>query len=107
MIIFSHTECLMKVPLDMVYETIYTFIQTERCKWDLGCLKFDRDPIYDIEGSSQGEGVSFSVDWSSCVYDLDIWQPGDDIVTYLLCPFEDDLLQHTQMIFSHPLIHTF
>jgi hypothetical protein len=69
MVIFSHTDGLMKVPFDMVDEPIDTFIQTGRHIWDLGCLKFDRDPIYDIEGSSQAEGVSFSKDWSSCVYD--------------------------------------
>jgi hypothetical protein len=97
MVIFSHTDGLMKVPFDMVDEPIDTFIQTGRHRWDLGCLKFDRDPIYDIEGSSQAEGVkSSSEDWSSCMYDSDIWQPGDDMVTDLFFPFEDDLSQHTQ-----------
>lgn len=52
MVIFSHTDGLMKVPFDMVDEPIDIFIQTRRCIWDLGYLKFDRDPIYDIEGSS-------------------------------------------------------
>jgi hypothetical protein len=50
---FSHTDGLMKVPFDMVDDPIDTFIQTGTCKWDLSCLKFDRDPIYDNEGSSQ------------------------------------------------------
>jgi hypothetical protein len=86
MVIFSHIDGLMKVPFDMVDEPIDTFIQTGRCRWDLGCLNFDRDPIYDIEGSSQAEGVSFSEDWSSCMYDSDIWQPGDDIVTDFSTP---------------------
>jgi hypothetical protein len=30
------------------------------------------------------------------MYDSDIWHHGDDIVTDLFTPFEDDLLQHTQ-----------
>jgi hypothetical protein len=40
--------------------------------------------------------VPSSKDWSSCAYDSNIWHPGDDIVTDLFSPFEDDLLQHTQ-----------
>jgi hypothetical protein len=80
----------------MVDEPIDTFIQIGRRRWDLSYLKFDRDPIYDIEGSSQVEGVSSSEEWSSYVYDSDVWQPGDDMVTDLFCPFEDDLSQHTQ-----------
>jgi hypothetical protein len=30
------------------------------------------------------------------MYDSDVWKPGDDMVTYLFCPFKDDLSQHTQ-----------
>jgi hypothetical protein len=52
MVIFSHTDGLMKVPIDMVDEPIDTFIQTSRHRWDLSYLKFDRDFIYDIEGIS-------------------------------------------------------
>jgi hypothetical protein len=40
--------------------------------------------------------VSSSEEWSSYIYDLDIWLPGDDMVTNLLHPFEDELSQHTQ-----------
>jgi hypothetical protein len=86
----------MKVPFDMVDEPINTFIQIGRRRWDLGYLKFDRDPIYEIEGSSQAEGVSSSEEWSSYTYDSDVWLPGDDMVTYLFRPFKDDLSQHTQ-----------
>jgi hypothetical protein len=66
---------------------------------------FDRDPIYDIEGSSQAKGVelSSSEDWSSCVYDSDVWKPDDDMVTYLFHPFEDDLSQHFQGDFQSSL----
>ena len=60
MVIFSHTDGLVKVPFDMVDEPIESFIQTRKRRWDLSCLNCDRDPIYDIEGSSQEEGVSFS-----------------------------------------------
>jgi hypothetical protein len=50
MVIFSHIDGLMKVPFDMVSEPIDNFIQIGRHRWDLSCLKFDKDPIYDIEG---------------------------------------------------------
>jgi hypothetical protein len=86
----------MKVLVDMVNEPIDTFIQTSRCRWDLSCLKFDRDLIYDIEVSSQEEGVSSSEEWSSYIYDSHIWLLGDDMVTYLFHPFKDELSQHTQ-----------
>jgi hypothetical protein len=84
-------------PSDIVDEHIDDFIQTGRRKWDLSCLKFDRDPIYDIEGGSQAEGVS------SYVYDSDVWQPGDDMVTDLFSPFEDNLSHHTQSGFHSSL----
>jgi hypothetical protein len=76
MVIFSHIDGLMKEPLDMVDEHIDTFIQTGRRRWDFGHLIFYRDPIYDIEGSSQAKGVelSSSEDWSSCMYDSYVWQ---------------------------------
>jgi hypothetical protein len=53
MVNFSHIDGLMKVPFDMVDEPIDTFIQTGKRRWDLGCLKFDRDLVYDIEGKYQ------------------------------------------------------
>jgi hypothetical protein len=46
----------MKEPLDLVD----MFIQTGRRRWDVGCVIFYGDPIYDIEGSSQAEGVELS-----------------------------------------------
>jgi hypothetical protein len=91
MVIFSH----MKVPFDMVDEPIESLIQTGRHKWDISYFKLDRDPIYDIEGSSKEEGVSSLEEWSSYVYDLDVWQPDDEMVTDLFRPFEGDLKQHT------------
>jgi hypothetical protein len=96
MVNFSHIDDPMKVPFDMVNEPIDTFIQIGRRGWDLSCLKFDKDPIYDIKGNYQAEGVSSSKEWSSYVYVSDVWNPGDDMVTDLFCPFEDDLSQHTQ-----------
>jgi hypothetical protein len=92
-------------PSDIVDDHIDDFIQVGRRRWDVGCFIIDRDPIYDIEGSSQAEGVevSSSEDWSSCMYDSDIWQPDDDMITYLFCPFEDDLSQHFQDDFQSSL----
>jgi hypothetical protein len=64
----------------------------------VSCFSIDRDPIYDIEGGSQVEGVGFSSseEWSSYIYDSYSWQPGDDMVANLFRPFEDDLSHHTQ-----------
>jgi hypothetical protein len=61
----------MEQPSDIVDEHIDDFIQVGRCRWDVGCFIIDRDPIYDIEGSSQVEGVemSFSKYWLPCMYD--------------------------------------
>jgi hypothetical protein len=75
-------------PSDIVDDHIDDFIQVGRRRWDVVCFIIDRDPIYDIEGSSQAEGVevSSSEDWSSCMYDSDIWHPSDDMVTYLFTP---------------------
>jgi hypothetical protein len=88
MVIFSHTDGLMKEPFDMVDEHIDIFIQTGRRRWDFGRLIFDRDPIYDIEGSPQEKGfeLSSSEDYFSCIYDSYVWEPDDDMITDL---FED------------------
>ena len=83
--IFSHIDGFMKEPLDLVVDHLDMFIQTGRRRWDFGHLIFDRDPIYDIEGSSKEKGVevSSSEDWYSCMYDLYVWNLGDDMVTNL------------------------
>jgi hypothetical protein len=47
----------MEQPSDIVDDHIDDFIQVGRCRWDVGCFIIDRDPIYDIEGSPQEEGV--------------------------------------------------
>jgi hypothetical protein len=96
-------------PSDIVDDHIDDFIQVGRCRWDVGCFIIDRDPIYDIEGSSQdkeGVEVSSSEDWSSCMYDSDIWHPSDDMVTYLFAPSRMTCRNILRVIFSHPLIHT-
>jgi hypothetical protein len=87
---------LVEQPSDIVDEHIDDFIQVGRRRWDVGCFIIDRDPIYDIEGSSQEEGVemSSSEDWPPCMYDSNVWKPSDDMVTDLFCPLKDDLSQH-------------
>jgi hypothetical protein len=98
MINISDMDDLVEDPSDMVDQHIDDFIHVGRRRWGVGCIIFYGDPIYDIEGSSQEKEfeLSSSEDWSSCVYDSDVWQPDDDMVTYLFHPFEDDLSQHTQ-----------
>jgi hypothetical protein len=95
----------MEQPSNIVDEHIDDFIQVGRRRWDVGCFIIDRDPIYDIKGSSQAKGVemSFSEDWPPCMYDSYVWKPSDDMVTNLFFPFDDDLCS---MIFIHPLVHT-
>jgi hypothetical protein len=75
MVIFGHNDGHMKETLDMVDDHIDTFIQTGRDTWDFCCFIFYRDPIYDIEGSSQVKGFesSPSEDYFSCVYDSYVW----------------------------------
>jgi hypothetical protein len=48
MVIFCHTDSLVKEPSYMVDEHIDAFIQIERHRWDLGHFNFYGDPIYDI-----------------------------------------------------------
>jgi len=64
----------------------------------VGCIIFYGDLIYDIEGRSQAKEfeLSSSKHWSSCVYDLDVWKPDNDMVSDFFCPFKDDLPRHTQ-----------
>jgi hypothetical protein len=50
----------MEQPSNIVGEHIDDFIQAGRRRWDVSCFSIDRDPIYDIEGGSQAEGVDFS-----------------------------------------------
>jgi hypothetical protein len=54
------TDEFMEQPSYIVDEHIDDFIQVGRRRWDVGCTIIDRDPIYDIEGSSQAEGVEMS-----------------------------------------------
>jgi hypothetical protein len=51
------------------------FIQVGRRRWDVGCFIIDRDPIYDIEASSQAKGVewSSSEDWSSYAHMIQLF----------------------------------
>jgi len=60
MVILSHTNDVMKEPLDMVDANIDTFIEIGRHMWDFGRLIFYRDPIYNIEGSPQENRFEFS-----------------------------------------------
>jgi hypothetical protein len=92
---------LVKEPLHMVDEHIDTFIQTGRRMWDFGRLIFDRDPIYNIEGSPQEEGfeLSSSEDYFSCIYDSYVWEPDDDMITDLFGdtqPLSSSILEEYQ-----------
>jgi hypothetical protein len=64
----------------------------------MACIIFYKDPIYDIEGSSQiNVELSPSVNWSSYLDDPGIWWPDDDMSIDWSHPSEDDLLQHTHV----------
>jgi hypothetical protein len=87
-----------RTSLDVVDQHIDDFIHVGRRRWDVSCFIFYRDPIYDIESNTRAREFYFSSseDLFSCVYDFDVWQADDDMVTDLFIPFEDDLSQHTQ-----------
>jgi hypothetical protein len=93
---------IMEQPPDIVDNHIDDFIQVGRRRWDFGRFIFDRDPIYDIEGSPQEKvfKLSSSEDWSSCMYD------SDDMVTDLFSPSRMTCHNILRVIFSHPLICT-
>ena len=105
MISLDVANVLVQNLCDIVDLHIDDFMQIERHRWDFGRFIFYRDPIYDIEGSSQAKWVELtsSEDWSSCIYDIDVWQPEDDMVIALFCPFKDDLSQHFQSDFQSSL----
>ena len=58
----------------------------------MGCFIFNRDPIYDIEGSTQAKRVKFSSsrDCFPCA-----WNPNGDMVTTLFHLLKYDLSQYT------------
>jgi hypothetical protein len=96
MVIFSHNDDFMKEPLDLVDDHIDRFIQTRRHRWDVGCLIFYGDPIYDIGGGSCAKRIQLEYPgkWSSLAYDSYAWRPDVDMIIDLFRPFEDDLSQH-------------
>jgi hypothetical protein len=98
MISLNDANDLLEYLFDVVDQHIDDFIHVGRHRWDVVYFIFDRDPIYEVEYGPQEKGVelSFSEDRSSCIYDSDIRQPNDDVVTNLFYPFESDLSQYTQ-----------
>jgi hypothetical protein len=76
MISLNDADDLVEDPSDVVDQHIDDFIHVGRRRWDVVCFIFYKDPIYDVEGSSQEKGfeLSSSEDWSSCIYDSDVWQ---------------------------------
>jgi hypothetical protein len=90
---------------DMVDQRIDDFIHIRRRRWDVG-FNFDKEPIYDIEGAPQEKRVELTPleEWSSCAYDLDAWQPDDDMVIDLFHPVEDDLSPYTHDDFRSSLV---
>jgi hypothetical protein len=75
MVNFSHTNDLMKEPLDVVDEHIETFIHIRRRRWDMGCFVFNEDPIYNIKGTFQLKSTQISPleDFFAPIGDPYIW----------------------------------
>ena len=92
MISLDDTNDLVQDLSNMVDLHIDDFIQVGRRRWDMSCFNIDRNPIYDIEDSSQIEGVEFSSskEWFTYIYDLDVWNPRNDMVTDFFLPFKDE-----------------
>jgi len=85
----------------MVGHYIDYFIHVSRHRWDVVYFTFDKYRIYEVEGSSKKKGfdLSSSEDWHQCIYDLDTWHHGNDMI---ICLFQDDSLQHTHEYFQPP-----
>jgi hypothetical protein len=56
----------------------------------MSLFTFEGDPTYDIEGNPQTK------DFSLCIYDSNVWDGDDDMITNLLNPLEINLSQHLQ-----------
>jgi hypothetical protein len=69
-------------------ENIDEFIHVAGCKWDV--IFYDGDPIYDIEDHFQlfPSPLSYVI-----TTDPNIWQQGDDVITYVFQTPKDDLMQ--------------
>jgi hypothetical protein len=59
-IVFNDTNDIVEDPSYVVDQHIDDFIHVGRRRWDVVCFTFDKDPIYDVEGSSQTKGVELS-----------------------------------------------
>jgi hypothetical protein len=70
-IISIDTGKFMEKPSDTVDQHINDFIHVGRCRWDMRCFTFDRDPICNIEGSFQMKNIelSSSESWASYLDD--------------------------------------
>jgi hypothetical protein len=75
MISLIDADDLMEDPFDVVDQHIDDFIHVGRHRWDVVGFIFNKDPIYDVEGTSQEKGFELSSleDWYSCVYDSNVW----------------------------------
>jgi hypothetical protein len=82
------SERALEDPSYKVGQHIGTFIQIGKHGWDMSLFTFDGDPTYDIQGNPQTK------DWSSCIYDLDVWDGDGDMITDLVDPFPNEFSQH-------------
>jgi hypothetical protein len=60
---------------DDCVDNIDEFIHVGKCKWDV--IRYDGDPIYDIEGHFQKLPLQLSYEVTT---NFDIWRQGDDVV---------------------------
>jgi hypothetical protein len=84
----------MEHPSDTIDNHIDDFICVWEHGWDISCFGFDKDPIYDIEGSFQIKNAEIFPleDCFSYVDDPNTWQTNDDMITYFFHPPGDGLL---------------
>jgi len=94
MVSCSHTDELMKKPLNSIGEHIYDFIFVGGHRWEVGFSSFDGDTIYDSEGGFQvnNDKLFPSECFSTCMYYSDVWQHDDDMVIDLFQTPKDDWL---------------
>ena len=92
----------MEQPSDRVDDHIDDFICVRKRGWDIGCFSFDRNPIFDVEGSYQLKNTEIFPleDYFPYMDDQDTWQPNDDMISDLFNPPGDGLLQYTCVDFQ-------
>jgi hypothetical protein len=89
---------LVNFSFDEEYDDqIDDFLHIGRCRWDISCVHFDGDPIYDINDDSRVRNEElFPLEQPSMyINDSYFWQHEDDMFADLFQSPRNDSLQHS------------